>query len=60
MNRKQMIQRQQELLNTAKAAQRELTAEEQAEFDNLQRQIDALPAEEGGEGAPAAPVATTT
>lgn len=58
MNRKQMIQRQQELLNTAKAAQRELTAEEQAEFDNLQRQIDALPAEEGGEGAPAAPVAT--
>lgn len=58
MNRRQMIQRQQELLNTARAAQRELTAEEQAEFDNLQRQIDALPAEEGGEGAPAAPVAT--
>ena len=47
--RKQMIQRQQELINTAKAAQRELTAEEQAEFDSLQRQIDALPAE-GGEG----------
>lgn len=47
--RKQMIQRQQELLNTAKAAQRELTAEEQAEFDSLQRQIDALPAD-GGEG----------
>lgn len=45
MNRKQMIQRQQELLDTAKAAQRELTAEEQAEFDSLQRQIDALPAE---------------
>lgn len=42
MNRKQMIQRQQELLNTARAAQRELTAEEQAEFDSLQRQIDAL------------------
>lgn len=42
MNRKQMIQRQQELLNTAKAAQRELTAEEQAEFDSLQRQIDAI------------------
>lgn len=40
MNLKQMIQRQQELLNTARAAQRELTAEEQAEFDNLQRQID--------------------
>lgn len=45
MNRRQMIQRQQELLNTARAAQRELTAEEQAEFDSLQRQIDALPAE---------------
>lgn len=58
MNRKQMIQRQQELINTAKAAQRELTAEEQAEFDNLQRQIDALPAEGGGEGAPVAPVTT--
>ena len=42
MNREQMIQRQQELLNTAKAAQRELTAEEQAEFDDLQRQINAL------------------
>lgn len=41
MNLKQMIQRQQELLNTAKAAGRELTAEEQAEFDSLQRSIDA-------------------
>lgn len=43
MNRKQMIQRQQELLNAAKAAQRELTAEEQAEFDELQRSIDSMP-----------------
>ena len=52
MNRKQkLIQRQQELLNTARAAQRELTADEQAEFDSLQRQIDACPAE-GGEGEP--------
>ncbi len=42
MNREQMIQRQQELLNTARAAQRELTAEEQAEFDSLQRSIDAM------------------
>lgn len=42
MNLEQMIQRQQELLNVAKAAGRELTAEEQEEFDNLQRQIDAL------------------
>lgn len=51
MNREQMIQRQQELLNTARAAQRELTADEQAEFDSLQRQIEALPAE-GGESNP--------
>lgn len=40
---KKLIQRQQELLSTAKAAQRELTAEEQAEFDSLQRQIEAAP-----------------
>lgn len=51
MNRKQMIQRQQELLNMAKAEQRELTAEEQAEFDSLQKSIDALPAEDGVGGA---------
>ena len=42
MNLKQMIQRQQELLNTARAAQRELTAEEQVEFDSLQRSIDSI------------------
>ena len=47
MNREQMIQRQQELLNAAKAAQRELTAEEQAEFDSLQRSIEALDAAAG-------------
>ncbi|MBR1476875.1 MAG: hypothetical protein IJ608_02800 [Lachnospiraceae bacterium] len=41
MNLEQMIQRQQELINTARAAQRELTAEEQTEFDSLQRSIDA-------------------
>ena len=50
MNREQMIQRQQELLNLARAEQRELTAEEQAEFDSLQRSIDAL-----GAPAPANP-----
>ena len=53
MNREQMIQRQQELLNTARAAQRELTAEEQAEFDSLQRSIDAL--DDPADPAPAAP-----
>ena len=48
MNRKQqLIQRQQELLNTAKAAARELNAEEQAEFDNIQRELDAIVAGEG-------------
>lgn len=51
MNLKQMIQRQQELLNTARAAQRELTAEEQAEFDSLQRSIDAARAATPGAGA---------
>lgn len=55
MNREQMIQRQQELLNTARAAQRELTAEEQAEFDFLQRQIDALGAPAPADPTPAAP-----
>lgn len=55
MNREQMIQRQQELLNTARAAQRELTAEEQAEFDSLQRQIDALGAPAPADPTPAAP-----
>ena len=39
MNEK-WIQRQQELLNTAKAAGRELTADEQTEWNDLQRKID--------------------
>ena len=55
MNREQMIQRQQELLNLAKAEQRELTAEEQAEFDSLQRSIDALGAPAPANPTPAAP-----
>lgn len=50
MNLIQMIRRQQELLNTARAAQRELTAEEQAEFDGLQREIDAIVAAGGETG----------
>lgn len=57
------LQRQQALVNAAKAASRELTAEEQAEFDSLQREIEALNTEiaEGerqlGDPAPAAPTA---
>lgn len=41
MNLKEMIARQQALLDGAKAEGRELTAEEKAEFDSLQRSIDA-------------------
>lgn len=40
--RDQKILRQQAILNAAKDAHRELTAEEQREFDNLQSEIDAL------------------
>ena len=43
--RQQMVKRQQDMLNAAKAAHRELSAEEQAEFDSLQRQIETLNAE---------------
>lgn len=49
MNKKQQraakLQRQQALVNAAKAANRSLTAEEQAEFDSLQREIDQLTAD---------------
>lgn len=53
------VLRQQEILNTAKQETRDLTAEEQAEFDSLQREIDDLTREieaeekdQGGESAP--------
>ena len=39
MNLKEMIARQQSLLDGAKAEGRELTAEERAEFDSLQRSM---------------------
>lgn len=46
MNKKQQRQqkmlRQQEIVNAAKTAGRDLTAEEQAEFDSLQREIETL------------------
>ena len=44
MNLAELIARQQAILNGAKVASRELTAEEQREFDDLQRQIDELKA----------------
>jgi len=39
------IQRQQALVEAAKSAKRDMTAEEQAEFDSLQREIDRLTVE---------------
>lgn len=53
------IQRQQEILNTARAACRGLTAEEQTEFESLQREIESLQREieaEEGDGRGADPV----
>ncbi len=51
-NKAKRIKRQQEIVDTARAAGRGLTAEEQAEFDALQRQIEAEPDDQGG-GEPA-------
>lgn len=43
MNRKdQIMQRQQEIVNAAKTERRSLTAEEQTEFDTLQREFETL------------------
>lgn len=42
MTREQLLARQQELLNAAQAEQRDLTPEEQAQFDDCQRQLDAM------------------
>ena len=52
MNLKEMIKRQQDLLDGAKAENRDLNAEERAEFDSLQAKIDAAKT-----AAPAEPVA---
>ena len=41
----QKILRQQQILNLAKSAGRELTAEERSEFDSLQREIETLATE---------------
>lgn len=65
MNIQEMIARQQTIVDGARQAGRDLTAEERAEFDGLQRKIDAARSApptagadgqagaEGGEGAPA-------
>lgn len=46
------IKRQLEIINAAKAGKRDLTPEEQAEVDTLQREIDALTVEIEAEGDP--------
>ena len=48
MTIEQMIARQQELLNAARSAGRNMTREEAAEFDSLQRSIDAARAAGAG------------
>lgn len=53
MTLEQMLARQQEIVNTARDAGRDLTPEEQREFDQLQGQITA--ARSAGEGAEPAP-----
>ena len=65
MTIEQMIARQQELLNAARSAGRNMTREEAAEFDSLQRSIDAARAAgagiaHGGQSStPAAPANNT-
>ena len=42
MKRSELLLKQQAILNAAKAESRDLTPEEQAEFDEIQRQLDAM------------------
>ncbi|MCI8857357.1 MAG: hypothetical protein HFH26_12555 [Clostridiaceae bacterium] len=49
MKKKKWIERQQAILDAARAAGRGLTAEEQSEFDELQRKIETEPAEQPGD-----------
>lgn len=48
-DKEKWIKRQQEILDAARAAGRDLTVEEKAEWDELQRQIEAEPDHKGGE-----------
>ena len=50
MDKKQMLARQQEIISTAKAEGRDLTAEEKREFDDLTSKIKNLSAGAEGEG----------
>ena len=59
--RDQQLRRQQELVSAARAESRELTAEEQAEFDRCQREIERLnPLVEAEDRQAAAGAAQTT
>lgn len=55
MNIRQMIERQQQILNAARAAGRGLTREEADEFDNLQRNIESARTASGNTGSGAVP-----
>lgn len=57
MTIQEMIARQQEIVNGARAAGRDLTAEENTEFENLQRSIDAA-GNDGSNGAQGADPST--
>lgn len=50
MNREQILARQRELLELARTENRAMTAEELAEFDSLQRQLEELDARSGQSG----------
>ena len=51
MNKTEALARQQALVNQARTENRDLTAEEQAEFDRCQQIIDAAPADSTSQGA---------
>lgn len=55
MTRDQIMQRQQEIVTAAKNEGRDLTPEEKAEFDGLQRDLEAIPAPTSGAKNQAAP-----
>lgn len=57
MGLEQLIAEQQQLVSAARAAGRDLNAEEQARFNELQRQIDEIRAQQREAAAPAAPAA---
>lgn len=55
MTREEIVQRQQEIVTAARNENRDLTPQEQAEFESLQRDLDNMPEENGStSGTPAA------